>query len=215
VPVHRGPEVSVLVDIHEPQTVIPLTLEALGARVVVLSLPAADYEVGDGVLVERKTVSDLHDSIVKGRFWRQIGLLRVGSAAPYLFVEGPSLDSGPLSKAAVRGVCVAAIDLGVRLIRTDDEVDSAHWLFRLAVRHQRRRRRDRPLYAQQPNGPESNAEAALAAIRGVSVTGARSLLAHFGTVASIAAATVEQLTEVPGIGAVRANAIRQTFHDSI
>jgi ERCC4-type nuclease len=204
----------VLVDSHEPACVVS-TLEALGADVVVLSLPAGDYEVGEAALVERKTVRDLHDSLVKGRFWRQIGLLRAGSASPYLFVEGRDLDSGPLSKAAVRGVCVAAIDLGVRLIRTDDEVDSADWLLRLAVRHQHRRRRDRPVYVQRPKRADRVAEAALAAIPGVSVIGARSLLAHFGTVASVAEATVEELEGVPGIGSARAEAIRQAFHGSL
>jgi hypothetical protein len=128
-PMSASHDVIVLVDSQEPPAVAS-ALEELGAGVVVLRLPVGDHEIAEHVLVERKAVNDLHDSVVRGRFWRQVGLLRAGCASPYLLIEGRSLDAGPLTKAAVRGICVAAIDLGVRLIRTEDTVDSAQWLVR-------------------------------------------------------------------------------------
>ena len=117
------------------------------------------------------------------------------------------LDAGQLSPAAVRGVCVATIDIGVRLIRSDDPRDTARWLVRLAVRHHRSTLRDRPAYAQRPPPSECPAEAVLAAVPGISVAGARALLERFGSVADVASAGPAELAAVPGIGPVRASAI--------
>jgi DNA excision repair protein ERCC-4 len=67
----------ILVDSHEGKSVVRALL-ALEARVTVRSLPVGDYLVATGVLVERKTVRDLHLSIVDGRF----GVSSAGSAVP-------------------------------------------------------------------------------------------------------------------------------------
>ena len=62
-------EVSVLVDVHEARSGVSEAIARLGVRVVELALPVGDYEVGEGVLVERKSVRDLHHSVATGRFW--------------------------------------------------------------------------------------------------------------------------------------------------
>ena len=205
------PQVTILVDLHEMRTVVPTTLEALGVRVVTVALDVGDYHVGGDALVERKSVRDLHESVVRGRFWRQIGVLRTGCREPYLVLEGRNIDDGTLSPTAVRGVCVAAVDLGVRLLRTDDHRDSARWLVRLAVRKQRRRHNDRPLYAQRPKR-ESAQEAMLAAVPGISAHLARRLLSRFGTVAAVVVATPEELCEVQGVGTARAEALTRAIN---
>ena len=133
------------------------------------ALGVGDYAIGRTVVVERKRVDDLHGSVIRGRFWAQIGRLRVSVLDPYLLVEGPDLDDGPLSPQAVRGCLVTAADLGVRLLRSTDAADSALWLHRLAIRHgERPPRRDRPLFTQRPRSAPAPAEAVLAAVPGIS-----------------------------------------------
>jgi ERCC4-type nuclease len=159
------PRIRIVLDVHERASGMPAALEALGADIEVASLPAGDYAVGAATLVERKTVLDLHGAILKGRLWPQLGKLRAESDFPYLLVEGRDPDRGPLHPNAIRGACLAAIDQGIALLRTDRPSDSARWLYRLAVRCQRvEEAPDRPAYAQRPkaaSGLES-AEALLA-----------------------------------------------------
>ena len=175
-----------------------------------VALPVGDYDLGHGVLVERKSVADLHLSLERGRLWPQVGKLRTNARLPYLLVEGRDLDHGRLSPAAIRGACLGVMGQGVPIIRTQGSIDSAVWLRVLGGRvHNARLGRDRPRYAQRLK-PHSELvrEAMLAAIPGISVVGARSLLAHFGSVAAVLAANEDEWLRVPGIGPRRAAALR-------
>src|SRR6266496_1287743 len=96
----------VAVDVHERESRLLRTLHELGVQTQTQRLSVADYAVGNS-LVERKTVSDLHLSIIEGRFWLQIGRLRRASTRPYLLVEGDDLDAGPLRATSVRGALLA------------------------------------------------------------------------------------------------------------
>jgi Fanconi anemia group M protein len=203
--------IRVFADVHERASGIPRLLAEAGVEVTVLRLAAGDYVVGAGGLVERKSVLDLHGSIINGRFWAQIGKLRAASAQPYLLIEGRDLDDGPLEPNAIRGACIAALELKVALIRTVGPADTARWLHRLAERRRRTTGRERPVYAQRPApAPRTAAEAMLAAVPGVSARSARALLSHFGSVLAVVNATDEELLSVPGIGPARARSVRET-----
>jgi DNA excision repair protein ERCC-4 len=214
VPSHKSPPAPVLADVHERASGIPDVLERLGVPVEVVSLAAGDYAVATELLVERKSMPDFHDSIVKGRFWRQTGKLRRASRYPFLLVEGTHLDDGPIAPKAIRGICVAAIARGIRLIRTENGHDSAMWLYALAVREGQTVRNDRPVYAQppRPTTTKEAAEAVLAAVPGISAVSARALLTRFGSVAALAAAGPSAWMEVRGIGPDRARALEETLN---
>jgi DNA excision repair protein ERCC-4 len=212
----REPPVRIVVDVHERQSGIADVLaDELRAEVELAPLPAGDYACGADTLVERKRVLDLHGAVTKGRLWPQLAKLRAAAAFPYLLVEGTDLDRGPLGGAAIRGVCLAAIDQGIALLRSGQPRDSALWIHRLAVRCQRiGPAADRPVYSQRPKaGGAEAAEALLAAVPGISATSARALLAHFGSVAAVLAATPEEWLEVPGIGRERARSLAATLHE--
>lgn len=213
-PRQQAEPVRILADVHEQKSGIPSLLEDLGAEVELVPLPAGDYALGADTIVERKRVLDLHGSITKGHFWRQLAKLRGACAFPYLLVEGTDIDRGPLGTNAIRGACLAAIDQGVALLRSDQQRDSALWLHRLAVRCQRGEPApDRPVYAQRlkPAPGSDAAEAVLAAAPGISVASARALLAHFGSVVAVIQAGPDRWTEVQGIGPDRARALYETL----
>jgi len=207
--------VKIIVDVHERQSSIADTLAELGAEIEVASLPAGDYAVGAGTLVERKRVLDLHAAVLKGRLWPQLGKLRAACAFPYLLVEGSDIDRGPLHHNAVRGVCLAVIDQGIALLRSGYQRDSALWIHRLAVRCQEvEPAAERPAYAQRPRPKpgEETAEALLASVPGISTTSARALLERFATVAAVVAADPAEWLTVPGIGPERARALEEAFN---
>lgn len=205
----------IVADRFEDASGVPHELRRLGADVAVRRLGAGDYDLGSGVLVERKTVVDLHLSLQRGRFWQQVGQLRDNARLPYLLIEGRDLDPpGSVGPDAIRGALLAVIGQGVPLLFSRDCAESARWLCLLARRAAGQRiARDRPRYAQRlkPSSEQAR-EAVLAAVPGVSVVGARALLERFGTVAGVVAAGREEWLGVPGIGPARAAALERTLH---
>jgi ERCC4-type nuclease len=196
-----------MADLFETESGVPRRLHALGVTVEVRALPVGDYAMGP-VLLERKTVADLHRSVREGRLWPQLGRLRRATRFPYLLIEGRDLDHGALRPRSVRGACLAAAELGITVVRSADRDDSASWLQLLAERVSRDRLRLRPRYAQRPKPPPERAgEAMLAAVPGVGPVRARALLREFGCVARPAASPPEAFLSVPGIGPVGAAAL--------
>lgn len=109
---------------------------------------------------------------------------------------------------------LAATELGVVVLRSENRDDSARWLHRLALRRLRMGHPGkRPAYAQRPKraDPRVAAEAALASVHGISVVTARALLDRFGTVQHVLLATPETLMAVPGVGPARARALREAL----
>jgi ERCC4-type nuclease len=196
---------EVAVDIFERGSGVPAALQLLEARVVVEPLAAGDYRIAGGVLIERKTVADLHGSLGRGRFWAQIGRIRDAAVFPCLLVEGEEIDAGPLHPNAIRGALLAVAELGVAVLRSRDPADSALWLHRLAVRQARKgRARSRPREARTMTPPSVDV---LAAVPGISTQTARALLARFGSVGGMLKAGPDRWAEVEGIGGVRAHAL--------
>jgi len=197
----------VVVDVYEREGRVRTALRELGVETHVRRLPVGDYEAS-GAIVERKSVRDLHLSIISGRLWRQIARLRRVASRPYLLVEGADLDAGPLRVESVRGALIALGELAIPVIRSADPEDSALWLRILGERPYRRRRATSALPVAQGPTP---AEAMLTAVPGISVVSARALLTRFGTIANIAAAGPESWPSVPGIGPARASSLAKAL----
>jgi ERCC4-type nuclease len=205
--------VRVVVDVFERSSGIGELLRCAGVEVEVASLPCGDYDLGQGVLVERKTVADLHLSLQRGRLWTQIGRLRDAARLPHLVVEGSALDIAATAPSAIRGVCLAVLGQGVALLRTQDAADSALWLRLLASRAAGVRiQRDRPAYAQRLK-PQAELvrEAVLAAVPGISAHCARALLEHYGSIARLIEAGPDSWRSVRGIGPARAEALARAL----
>jgi ERCC4-type nuclease len=125
---------TILVDVEEDRSPVPRCLEALGSTIELARLPVGDYVVADDVAVERKTVKDLHASLVSGRLWSQLFALRRAMDRPYLVIEGFNLDGGRVSHRGVRGALLAIVESGVAVLRSSDSSDTALWLHLLARR---------------------------------------------------------------------------------
>jgi ERCC4-type nuclease len=146
----------IVVDDREPAAGVPRALVERGVQVTIARLRYGDYALRNDVVVERKTVYGLHAAVVEGRFWQQVGQLRAGSRAPYLLVEGASLDAGALPTRAVIAVCLGVIGQGVPILWSTDPSQSAEWLHRLALRASGLQPiRDRPAYAHRPKPEHS------------------------------------------------------------
>jgi ERCC4-type nuclease len=107
----------VVVDTRERESRLLAALQRLGVISELRRLAVGDYLAGSAV-VERKSVRDLHLSVINGTFWPQIGRLSRAKRHPYLLVEGPDLDEGALRPASVRGAILAVGELGIHVVRS-------------------------------------------------------------------------------------------------
>lgn len=203
---HAGSEV--VADVFEQGSGIPAALCRLGAHVAIEPLPSGDYRIPGAILVERKTVADLHGSLGRGRLWAQVGAIRDSAVTPLLLVEGDDLDAGPRHPNATRGALLAIAELGVGILRSRDPADSALWIHRLALRQARKARTERRERAIPSPFPGL---AVLAAVPGISERTAGALLERFGSVDGVLQAGPEQWAGVAGIGRVRAHALAEAL----
>jgi len=187
---------------------VPDALRRLGAEITFEVLPAGDYAVGSAMLVERKTVGDLHRSVATRRLWAQLEKLRANADGAWLLIEGPKLDAGELSEQGIRGAVLAVIETGLPVIWSGSPGDSARWLVRLAARA-RMSRAPSPWVMRAPRRrPRAAPVAILCQVRGISPRLAARLLERFGSIAAVACASEAELGSIDGIGEVRVKALR-------
>jgi ERCC4-type nuclease len=207
-----SPSFTVVVDHREAPSGVPEALERLGVRVTRATLAVGDYLVGDETRVERKTVRDLHSSVMTRRLWDQLNRLRATSTYPIVLVEGEDLDAGPIPPNGIRGVLVALADRGIPVIRSTDPQDSAAWIRSLALsRNPDKRVQVAPPYRRRVGTRDPVAVSMLCTIRHVSLRNARDLVASFGTLQAVAGASPHDLRAVKGIGRVKSHAIHEAL----
>lgn len=164
-------------------------------------LPVGDYWIG-GIVIERKSRSDLFHSLIDGRLYRQLDALRLSSHRPVLFVEGDTPQAlVQLAPGAMRGL-VSAITVGYRIpiIWSKGIDDSARWIVSLARRPQAGSLGKVRPAAIKPDRLRDQQLFLLSSLPGIGRLRAIKLLEKFGTVGSVLNAGVDELCEVDGIG---------------
>jgi DNA excision repair protein ERCC-4 len=202
--------VTIDADVGELRSGVPTQLEARGVVVRLSQLDASDYLVGERIGVERKSVLDLHYSMMNRRLWSQLATYRAKLRRLYLLVEGPKLDDGHVSAAGIRGALLEIGDRGVSVIRSTDAADSAEWLLRLAVRAQRSGARPKPR-VRRYNRTTSPVDL-VSGIPGIGPRRARRLLEEFASLGGLEAAQIEELMRTEGIGPQLARAIQHALN---
>ncbi|PSQ28720.1 Hef nuclease [Halobacteriales archaeon QS_9_68_17] len=179
------------------------------------TLAVGDYVLSDRVAVERKTVSDLLDTLTGGderSVFEQVGDLTRHYSRGVLVLEGDDLyGERNVHPNAIRGALSSlAVDFGVSVLRTEDEGDTADLLEVIAGREQQADDREVNVHGEKQSKtlPEQQ-EYVVSSIADVGPVTARSLLEEFATVEAVMTAREDDLTEADGVGEVTAERIRE------
>jgi ERCC4-related helicase len=204
----EGPDI--LVDDRETQSKVVEHLSTLGARISIERLSSGDYQVGDRVVVERKSARDFVDSLVERDLFGQLSALAAHALRPVLIIEGGDIyTQRDVNQNALRGTLAAiTVDMGIALLFTRDEEDTARMLLVISRRESERGEKGArvPVRKSFASAREEQ-EAVIASFPEVGLKNARQLLAHFGSIRAITDATEEELAGVPGIGKKKAQRI--------
>jgi len=207
-------KVKVIVDHREVPSGIVRELAQLGVEVEARQLDVGDFILSDRVGIERKSVGDFLQSIVDKRLLSQAKQLSETFERPVLILEGGGLYSRrAIHPNAIRGALAAlAVDFGISILPTQDEKETAAVLVIIARREQTEQAREVAVRGEAKGLtlPEQQ-RFIVEGLPGVSAVLAERLLAHFGTVEKVMAASEEELQKVRGIGREKAKEIRQVL----
>lgn len=194
---------AVVADDRETPSRVVEALRLSGAALEIAHLEVGDYAIGDRILVERKTARDFVDTLVERDLLGQLRSLSDAVPRPILIIEGSDLYSQrQIHPNAIRGALAAiAVDMGITLLYSADERETAELLLVLARREEggRGERKAHPKKTRR-SGKEQQ-EYVLSAVPEVGPRTARALLQAFGSLLDVFTAERASLEAVPGVGA--------------
>jgi ERCC4-related helicase len=196
----QGPRISI--DDRETSSKVVEVLSGLGAAIRLERLAHGDYAIGDRILIERKTARDFVDTLINRDLLGQVKVMAETVPRPVLIIEGGDLyTQRDIHPNAIKGVLAAlTIDMGVSLLFTRDEQDTAQMLFVLAKREDSERGERKVHPHKSHRSVREEQEYIISAFPEIGMKNARLLLSHFGSVQAIANAELLELTAIKGIG---------------
>lgn len=198
---------KVIYDHREERCSIPGLLDLSGVEIEPAQLAVGDYILSDRVAIERKSASDLVQSIISGRLFEQIERLKEAYPVAILVSEG---NPRGLPRESWLGALGSVIRKEVVVLSVEDEAETAEWIARLARQEAKGPSRPRGS-GRKAKDPDRQLEQMLAQIPGISITAASKLLQRFGNLQGLARASEDDLRAIDGIGKKRAEEIASIF----
>jgi Fanconi anemia group M protein len=196
----QGPKI--VIDDRETSSKVVEVLSGIGAVIRLERLAHGDYAIGDRILVERKTARDFVDTLINRDLLGQLKEMADAVPRPVLIIEGGDLyTQRDIHPNAIRGVLAAiTVDMGISLIYTKDEQDTAQMLFVIAKREDSERGERKVHPHKLYRSLKEEQEYIISSFPEIGMKNARLLLAHFGSIQAIVNASLEELIAVRGIG---------------
>jgi len=186
------PKPEILIDFREKNSLVPAELVNLGCNIKFMQLEIGDY-ISNGVVIERKTLSDLQSSIIDKRVFNQIDKLKSQNKS-LIIIERSTVWN--LHENALRGFILSTVKENIPLIITENEKDSANYIFLLSQDKKGSPFSFRPYKKLQSK--EDSAKYILEGFPGVGPVAARKLIEKFGSLKNIFNANEKELEEVLG-----------------
>lgn len=203
----EGP--AIVVDDRETSSKVVEILSETGVSITLRRLAFGDYAIGDRILIERKTARDFVDTLVERDLLGQVRDLAAHALRPVLIIEGGDLaGQRDIHPNAIRGVLAAiTVDLGVSILFTKDEEDTAQMILVLARREESEGGERKVPLQRSSQSVSHQQENIIASFPDIGLKNARLLLEHFGSVRGVVDADLAELVKVKGIGEGRARRI--------
>lgn len=203
-----GPKI--IIDDRELVSKVAEYLSSAGAVIRIERLFQGDYKIGDRILVERKTSRDFVDSLIDRDLLDQLRDMARVCPKPVLIIEGGDIYAQrDIHPNAIRGALAAiSVSMGITIFQTRDPGDTADLLLVLARREEENGFTERGSSQKETYESLASAqEAIMSAFPDLGPKYARALLTAFGSLKAIIDAEKEDLLQIPGIGAKKAEMI--------
>lgn len=184
-----------------------------GMSLQAAELDSGDYDLGSGVVVERKSATDFSLAIMDKRLFGEVGKLKSSYDQVIYIVEG-DIYGGRFhtDPVAIReAIAWLTVMQGVPLVPSPSAGFTAEVLFTMA--HQVQHGMGYPVVMRngKPFDPVNGQRYLVEGLPGVNEAMAKALLNHFGGAAAVFAADVEALAQVPGMSPQAAARMRKVL----
>ncbi len=179
--------------------------------VEIARLRQGDYQIGGQLLVERKTLRDLVQSIIDGRFLSQAHRLASNPLRPVILLEGTARDITHcgMSREAIQGALISAtVVFGIPLLRARDPQESAQLMLFAGRQVHAGAAGTLPRAGYRPKSKRALQLHILQGLPKVGPIRASRLIDRFESVEAVIAAGPDDLDKVEGVGPVLARRIR-------
>lgn len=200
----------IAVDFRETASGIVKKLSLQGVTVELKHLEHGDYLINDTVTIERKTGKAFLVSIIDGRLFHQIAVLKRKCCKPLVLIEGnPFKTDLCMNDSAIRGAILSIQSVWyIPVVYSRSKEETKQILITLAkqtgVQHEE-------LVLRHGYRPKRLHSKKLFVLQGLPQIGpvlARRLLGHFKSVKNVMNASEEDLIKVDGIGRCLASKIQ-------
>ncbi len=209
--------IPIIIDDRECASAVPQELARAGMfELEVRRLAVGDYLVDERLLFERKTLTDLTESIKEGRLFSQALRLAQSPKRVALILEGTMSDlrASAMRWEPVQGALIAVtLFIGIPLLRARSPQETARTIEFAAVQGRTISCGALPRHGRRPKGKAALQRHLLQGLPGVGPLRAARLLERFGTVEAVLTADVQALASVEGIGAHIARRMRWALQE--
>ena len=129
---------QIVVNNTEFNASIGANLRKKGLDIDFEAMAIGDFKIGDRVLIERKFVPEFIGSLLEGRLLEQANTLISEAERPLLLIEGGGLftQKSVHNNSLMGALATLTIDLGLPVITTKDNEETARFLIIAAKREQ-------------------------------------------------------------------------------
>jgi len=197
-------QLKVFADSREKNSLILKELINQKVSVETKNLDVADYIISDRVAIERKDINDFVNSIIDKRLLTQIKSLKDNFSNPILVLEGEEdiYSIRNIHPNAIRGMLATiAIDFGIPIIKTKNQLDTAALIKVIAKREQDPNKKEFGLrFDKKPLTTKEQQEFIIESLPGIGPSLAKSLLKEFKTIKNIVNAHPDKIKNVEKMG---------------
>lgn len=181
-------------------------------------LAVGDYEIDGRLLVERKTLIDLAQSLKDGRLFSQASRLVAAPQRGIMIIEGVASDlaASKMRREALQGALISlTVYFGLSVLRSRDLHETVQLMVYAAQQGHAIASGALPRHGKRPRGKRRAQLHILQGLPGIGPDRAQALLTYFGSVESVFGASEQELETVGGIGVTTANKIRWAVSEPI
>jgi ERCC4-type nuclease len=178
-------------------------LEIESVEVDIRRLSIGDYQIGNRVIVERKTLHDFAISIIDGRLFKQMLCLANSNSKGVLILEGTTGDTADIgiTREAMQGALITvSLMIGIPVLRSKNPVETAKLMIFIARQIKSITNGGVLRHGYQPKGLRYRQRYILQGLPKVGRERADRLLDRFGSVEDVISADIDDLQTVDGIG---------------
>ena len=204
---------KITVDYREEASGLIDLLKKKDILIEVKKVPYGDYIINDSITIERKTANDFLISIIDGRLFRQLSNLKKYCSSPILLIEGnPYKTALNFDPMAIKGALISAQSIWYIPVVFSRSKEDTRDIF-LMIGNQEETHVDVVPFrgGYRPKRLKSKQLYLLQGLPQVGPMLAKRLIEHFRSVSKIMNASIDELTEVDGIGRVSATKIREVL----